>query len=118
VPPVRVILNDVYVPEIDPIEICPPVVGVINDALVIILLLVGLMVIGEVALDAVDVPLLFVAVTVKVYAVPATRPPIPTEFVVPVEVIPPGLLVTVYAVIVPFPLDAVKVMSATVLLAT
>jgi hypothetical protein len=55
-PPVRTILKDVYVPEIDPITICPGIDGALNDALATELPFVEYIVIGEVDNDAIDVP--------------------------------------------------------------
>jgi hypothetical protein len=49
----------------------------------------------EDAADAADVPALFVAVTVKVYAEPFVRPVTVAEVVEDVAVAPPGLAVTV-----------------------
>jgi hypothetical protein len=52
-------------------------------------------VVDDDALEAMPVPAMFVAVTVKVYAVPLVRPLTTTGEVAPVPVIPPGLDVTV-----------------------
>ena len=60
------------------------------------------------ALDATDIPPEFVAVIVNVYAVFADNPDTVIGEDEPVPIKPPGLLVTVYCVIVPFPLGAVK----------
>jgi hypothetical protein len=71
------------------------------------------------ALDATDVPDAFVAVTVKVYAVPDTKDAVTvTGLLAPVPVKLPGLLVTVYPVIVPLPLGAVKATLTCVLSVT
>ena len=59
-------------------------------------------------LDDADVPPELVAVTVNVYAVFDVSPNIVIGDDVPVPVKPPGLLVTVYCVIVPVPDGAVK----------
>ena len=58
------------------------------------------------ALDALPVPTAFVAVTVKVYAVPFVRPVTVIGELPPVPVNPPGLEVTVYEVIALPPLLA------------
>ena len=50
---------------------------------------------AEEATEAVDVPAAFVAVTVKVYAVPLVRPVIVALLPVVLTVAPPGLAVTV-----------------------
>jgi hypothetical protein len=70
-------------------------------------------------LDA-PVPALLVADTVNVYAVPAVKPITVIGLVVPVVTIDPGLLVTVYLVIVAPPLlaGAVKATVAVVLFVT
>ena len=60
------------------------------------------------ALDETDVPVALVAVTVNVYGVLGVNPDTVIGDDVPVPVKPPGLLVTVYPVIVPVPLGAVK----------
>ena len=60
------------------------------------------------ALDETDVPLELVEVTEKVYGVFAVNPVTLIGDDVPVPVKPPGLLVTVYPVIVPVPLGAVN----------
>ena len=72
---------------------------------------VGTFVFVVTALDAVDkfdIPPEFVAVTLNVYAVFAINPNTIIGEVIPIDVITPGLLVTVYPVIVPVPLGAVK----------
>ena len=59
-------------------------------------------VLGVTAFDAAlaaPVPMAFVAVTVKVYAVPLVRPVTVSGDTAPVAVAPPGLAVTVYPVI-------------------
>jgi hypothetical protein len=58
------------------------------------------------AAEAEPVPALFVAVTVKVYAVPFVSPVTVTGLVAPVAEMPPGLEVTVYVVIAAPPEDA------------
>jgi len=55
----------------------------------------GTVVIDVDAVEADDVPLAFVAVTVNVYAVPAVNPLTVIDDAVPVPVKPPGELVTV-----------------------
>jgi hypothetical protein len=54
--------------------------------------------------EAMPVPTLFVAVTVKVYVTPLVNPVIVIGEAPPVAVIPPGLDVTVYKVIAELPL--------------
>jgi hypothetical protein len=65
-------------------------------------------------------PTLFVADTVNVYAVPAVNPITVIGLLVPVDVIPPGLLVTVYLVMAAPPLlaGAVNATVAVVLFVT
>ena len=58
------------------------------------------------AADATPVPILLVAVTVKLYAVPFVRPVTVMGLLGPEAVNPPGLDVTVYPVIDAPPLDA------------
>ena len=68
----------------------------------------GLVVTAVDGSDAADVPAVFVAVTVNVYAVLAFSPFTVIGLVVPVVTTFPGLLVTVYWVITPPPLGAVN----------
>ena len=73
---------------------------------------------AEDALEALPVPMLFVAVTVKVYAVPLVRPVTVIGEDAPVAVRPPGEAVTVYPVIADPPVfvGAVKLTVALPLL--
>ena len=64
--------------------------------------------------DGADVPDAFVAFTVNVYAVPPVRPDTLNGLLAPVPVKLPGLLVTVYPVMVPVPLGAVNGTEAVV----
>ena len=70
------------------------------------------------ALDETDVPPELVEVTKKVYGVFAVNPETLIGDDEPVPIKPPGLLVTVYPVIVPVPLGAVKATETAVVLDT
>ena len=104
VPPgeVKVILTSV---ELETVAV--PIIG----ALVLVVTEV-------VAFDETEVPPELVAVTVNVYGVFAVNPDTVIGDDVPVPVKPPGLLVTVYPVIVPLPLGAVKATLTVVALVT
>ena len=77
-----------------------PTVAVVGKA---VMLVTGICAaVGVTELEAADaglVPIAFVAVTVKVYAVPLVKPVMVIGLVVPVAVIPPGFDVTVKPVI-------------------
>ena len=62
-------------------------------------------IIGNDAIESSESPLIFVATTVNVYGIPFARPLVVVELLVDIDVNPPGLLVTVYFVIVEPPFD-------------
>ena len=104
-PPFNAGAVNATVAVVDPVTVAAPITGT------------PIVVIGPEGLDATEArPVVFVAVTVNVYEVPAERP---VTLIVPesdcdrVPVMPPGLDVAVYFVIVALPFD-VGAVNATV----